>query len=493
MAAVFACLPAPAGGVEVFYVGAVRGGLSAPTSLDASADQIAALQPYSGQILVLTPGGIITRRIDVAGETHGLARLSASVYLYCDRERGRVMAVDLTDGRQWEFLGFLADPADIVVSGSECHVLESGARRIVTTDIQGNVTARLALAAATDPPLGAPAALAYDALRDAFHVFDQPNSRVHVFARTGSHLGSYCSFGAEGGTVTRGGALVCDADGYVYIVDRYQGRIAVFDPEWRFVIDVETGALAGERLIVPTGIAVDVEGTIYVASTEDNCIHVFYLDKTADPAGTLSASPLYPTSSGAVPADDATLATRLIAAVKGGSTLEADFRIFDADGPATVLAEAFGVAAVDVGRDDQGRLVGTATWRPGDVLKPGAEYRWQARARAEGRVGIWSDPVSFSTQAPAVRYNLEANYPNPFNPRTTIAFTVPAVGWAELEVFDLKGSRVWSENFRNLSAGRHTVTWEGVDHAGTAVASGVYFYRLRSEGFEQTRKMVLVK
>jgi flagellar hook assembly protein FlgD len=70
---------------------------------------------------------------------------------------------------------------------------------------------------------------------------------------------------------------------------------------------------------------------------------------------------------------------------------------------------------------------------------------------------------------------------------------VPDVGWAELEIYDLKGSRVWTKSFTNLSAGRHTVTWEGTDAAGSAVATGVYFYRLRSEGFEQTRKMILVK
>jgi hypothetical protein len=52
---------------------------------------------------------------------------------------------------------------------------------------------------------------------------------------------------------------------------------------------------------------------------------------------------------------------------------------------------------------------------------------------------------------------------------------------------------VWNRTFRNLTAGRHTVEWDGNNSSGEGVASGVFFYRLQTDGFKQTRKMVLIR
>jgi hypothetical protein len=185
LAALIAYLPGPVGGVEVTYVGAISGGFSAPTSLDASADQIAVLQPYRNQVLLFSPGGVITRRIDIEGDARGLARLFASVYVYCDRDLGVVKAVDLSDGRQWVFLDSFEDPADIVVTGDGCHVLDSSMRRVVSADFNGTVTARLDLEPSNGDVALALTSLAFDGTRNAFHVFNQYDSRVHVFDRSG--------------------------------------------------------------------------------------------------------------------------------------------------------------------------------------------------------------------------------------------------------------------------------------------------------------------
>jgi hypothetical protein len=488
-----ACLPSISAGAEVTYVGAIRSGLSAPTSLATSIDQVAALQPYSKQIVAFTPDGTRTGRIDITGDTRGLALLDASVYLFCDRDLKQVTAVDLNDGRQWVFLGNLNEPSDLVVVESSCYVLDVVSRRIIETDAQGNVTGRIDVSAAGATVIDAPTSLAYDRVRDAFHVFDQTQSRAHVFDRTGRQLGSYCSFGNAGGTITRGGDIACDADGYVYIVDRYQGRVAVFDSEWEFVVDVNARALSGEMLDVPTGIAVDAQGTVYVASTESNSVHVFFVDKTAVPEGALAAAPLFPSPAGTVAVGDVRLVARLASDPGNGNVLAADFQIVEAHAPDATIAEAIGIAADEVGVDDDGRLVGTATWRPEAELEPGAVYQWRTRARAESRVGPWSGLVTFTTRAATLKHDLEPNYPNPFNPQTTIAFTVPATDRATLEIFDLRGTVVWSKTFQNLTAGRHTAGWDGHDNKGNSVASGVYFFRFQTEGFQQTRKMVLVR
>lgn len=99
------------------------------------------------------------------------------------------------------------------------------------------------------------------------------------------------------------------------------------------------------------------------------------------------------------------------------------------------------------------------------------------------------DPTS-----PAPRgWALAQNYPNPFNPRTSIRFDVPRPGPAELAVFDLRGRRVVTLVDGPVEAGYHSVVWDGTDAQGRPLASGVYFARLRGDGFQRQRKMLLVR
>lgn len=89
---------------------------------------------------------------------------------------------------------------------------------------------------------------------------------------------------------------------------------------------------------------------------------------------------------------------------------------------------------------------------------------------------------------------LEANYPNPFNPITTISFSLPEAGIPQLRIFNLKGQLVKTLATDILyPAGKHSIIWNGTDEQNRAVSSGVYFYRLEFEGTSQTRKMVMAK
>jgi hypothetical protein len=83
--------------------------------------------------------------------------------------------------------------------------------------------------------------------------------------------------------------------------------------------------------------------------------------------------------------------------------------------------------------------------------------------------------------------------PNPFNPATTIAFSVPEACRVDLEVFDLSGRLVRTLISEERRAGEQRVSWNGIDQAGLPVASGVYFYRLRAGGRALSKKMVLLK
>jgi hypothetical protein len=88
---------------------------------------------------------------------------------------------------------------------------------------------------------------------------------------------------------------------------------------------------------------------------------------------------------------------------------------------------------------------------------------------------------------------LEPNVPNPFNPRTDIFFSLVGDGEVELTVHDLGGREVARLHSGHYPAGRHSVTWNGRDNAGRAVASGTYFARINAGGQVQTRKMVLLR
>ena len=88
---------------------------------------------------------------------------------------------------------------------------------------------------------------------------------------------------------------------------------------------------------------------------------------------------------------------------------------------------------------------------------------------------------------------LEQNYPNPFNPGTTIAFDLPLASHITLQIYDVLGREVKTLVDERKPAGRYTVQWDGTNHAGKPVTSGVYLYHLQAGQFEQTRKMLLVR
>ena len=92
-----------------------------------------------------------------------------------------------------------------------------------------------------------------------------------------------------------------------------------------------------------------------------------------------------------------------------------------------------------------------------------------------------------------VTFALHQNYPNPFNPSTTISFDLPERTHVRLTVYNLLGQTVAVLVDTELGVGNHEVEWNGRDSNGSAAASGVYFYRLKTEQDQSVRKMVLLK
>lgn len=102
--------------------------------------------------------------------------------------------------------------------------------------------------------------------------------------------------------------------------------------------------------------------------------------------------------------------------------------------------------------------------------------------------------VADAPGVPAVRFGLAQNVPNPFNPRTVIAFSLERAGAARLRIHDAAGRLVRTlRDGEALPAGRHEAAWEGLDDAGRPVAAGVYHCRLESGGQVASRRLTLVK
>ena len=95
--------------------------------------------------------------------------------------------------------------------------------------------------------------------------------------------------------------------------------------------------------------------------------------------------------------------------------------------------------------------------------------------------------------AQIVKTELRGNYPNPFNPETVISFSVANGGQVELDIYNVKGQKVKSLVDDNLNAGNHQIVWNGLDENGRKVGSGIYFFRLKSDNYISTRKMILMK
>ncbi len=90
-------------------------------------------------------------------------------------------------------------------------------------------------------------------------------------------------------------------------------------------------------------------------------------------------------------------------------------------------------------------------------------------------------------------FALSQNYPNPFNPTTTIEFTLPRRVDLTLSVYNLLGRQVRVLLDGSFPAGSHRAEWDATDYSGSQVASGLYFYRLESSKFIDTRKMLLIR
>lgn len=134
---------------------------------------------------------------------------------------------------------------------------------------------------------------------------------------------------------------------------------------------------------------------------------------------------------------------------------------------------------------------------PNNILQLGTRYYWRVNGTNILGTGPWSAVWNFRVRDTGIEkvssiipadFLLYQNYPNPFNPETNIKFEIPESGLVIITLYDLLGNKIATLVNQHLSAGVFKVNWNA-----TNLASGIYFYRIETKEFIDTKRMVFLK
>ena len=104
-----------------------------------------------------------------------------------------------------------------------------------------------------------------------------------------------------------------------------------------------------------------------------------------------------------------------------------------------------------------------------------------------------SNIVSTNNAIEPEQYSINNIYPNPFNPSTTISFSLLIRSQVELSVYNILGNKIATLENEIFDRGLHHKIWNGKDNNGVNVGSGVYFCKMKSENFQQVKKLTILK
>jgi hypothetical protein len=133
-------------------------------------------------------------------------------------------------------------------------------------------------------------------------------------------------------------------------------------------------------------------------------------------------------------------------------------------------------------------------------LSPATSHTWRIRATKGNSSSAWVQGPAFTTSNTGVsdvqrldsgvpeKFQLSQNYPNPFNPTTNIEFSIPRSAHLSIAIYNALGIRVSTLADAHYGAGRYLATWDA-----SSFPSGVYFCRIQTPGFVDTKRLVLLK
>jgi sugar lactone lactonase YvrE len=357
--------------------------------------------------------------------------------------------------------------------------------------------------------------------RGTVYVADRGNNRIRMVDE-GSVITTVAGGGAppagsvgDEGLATQASlnnpwGVAVDGRGNVYIGDRFNNRVRRVGTEGFGIITTIAGTgapgLSGDggpatqaMIRSPFSVAVDAKGNVYIADTFNFCI------RRVEAAPIVVAPPAVPLTPrhravvvATVTRDGAPVAGLEVSFSRTVSGRRPDYRwkgTTNSSGQVTVeiIADP-GPLFLRTGAS--GYYAAQAT----DPVSGNVVAEWASIPINGGREITLSLPIGGQASITDVRpleapapFTLGPNSPNPFNPATQIAYELPEAAEVRLTVYNALGQEVRALVQGRQEAGYYRVTWDGRDAAGRSVSSGLYFYRLTSGGFAETRKMLLLK
>ena len=146
-------------------------------------------------------------------------------------------------------------------------------------------------------------------------------------------------------------------------------------------------------------------------------------------------------------------------------------------------------------------LRGAIFYQQGDIESARSDFQQAIVLDPDGPIGRMAQEIldlltgvedALDVNIP-MSFVLGPNYPNPFNPETTVSFGLPRDCDIELVIYNIRGQRIRALNIGRLKAGWHHVTWNGLDDSGKLVGTGVYLLQMKAGDFESTRKMMFMQ
>ena len=145
-----------------------------------------------------------------------------------------------------------------------------------------------------------------------------------------------------------------------------------------------------------------------------------------------------------------------------------------------------------------GTPIGTTTtteWQYEDLVAGQAYVAGVSAVYDDGESQIMEYPFTAVNAGNTINLitELHDNFPNPFNPDTQIAFSLSKQSHVQITVYNIKGQLVRTLVDEECDADNYTVTWNGADNNSKTASSGVYFYKMKTDNFLSTKKMILMK
>lgn len=325
---------------------------------------------------------------------------------------------------------------------------------------------------------------------NGWYIKDQDND-THLISSGGTltiEANDYLVLGVNSDSATNGGVNV-DYQYSDFTLGNSSDEFQIVWVDELLIID-EVVYDNGETFPDPSGASMELNPDSFNYTDNDlglnwHAGHTIYGDGDLGTPGTANNGPLPGVAFDPVPADEATSVSTItdLNWTLGDNTNNIDV-YFDTVNPPIIMVLD---NVTPVSTFDPGTLIGST------------QYFWKVVSHnnfGEISSAIWS----FTTESTysddniiPVATQLNYNYPNPFNPHTTISYQLAEKSKVKIDVFNLKGQIIKNLVNEEVSAGYYEIIWDGKDNNNSSVPSGVYFYRMKSDKDTDTKKMIMMK